>query len=90
MIISFIKDCTIFSVINIGYFAYLELNQRTKGIVFRPNEKNEKVLSIPSIKYFMIYPFTPFGLKVMWHPNNWTINYPVVMILSFGFYKYIL
>jgi hypothetical protein len=90
MIISFIKDCTIFSLINIGYFGYLELNPKTKGIVFRPNEKNEKVLSINSITYFMRYPFTPMGFKVMWHPNNWNINYPVVMILSFGFYKYIL
>lgn len=90
MLISFIKDCTVFSLINIGYFGYLELNSKTRGIVFRPNEKNEKVLSTSSIKYFMIYPFTPMGLQVMWNPNNWIINYPVVMMISFGFYKYIL
>ena len=90
MIINFIKDCTVFSLINIGYFAYLELNPKTRGIVFRPDQNNNKVLSISSMTNFMLFPFTQFGLSVMWHPNNWTINYPVVMIISFGFYKYIL
>jgi hypothetical protein len=84
------KDGIVFGIINIGYFTYLEMNPRSKGIVLRPNAENKKVLSIGSIKNFILFPFTKTGLTVMWKPENWDINYPVVMILSFGFIKLII
>ncbi len=90
MIFSLMKDGIVFGIINIGYFTYLEMNPRSKGIVLRPNAENKKVLSIGSIKNFILFPFTKTGLTVMWKPENWDINYPVVMILSFGFIKLII
>ena len=82
-----IRDFFVFGVINVGYFTYLEMNPRSKGIVLRPNAENKKVLSIGSIKNFILFPFTKTGLTVMWKPENWDVNYPVVMLLSFGCYK---
>jgi hypothetical protein len=82
-----IRDFFVFGVINVGYFTYLEMNPRTKGIVLRPNAENKKVLSIGSIKNFILFPFTKTGLTVMWKPENWDVNYTVVMVMTFGFYK---
>jgi hypothetical protein len=88
MLSQIIKDGIVFGIINIGYFTYLEMNPRTNGIVLRPNAENKKILSIGSIKNFIAFPFTPTGLPIMWKPENWDINYTVVMTMSFGIYKF--
>jgi hypothetical protein len=87
MITTVIKDLCAFSTISIAYLTYIELNPKTKGIVFRPNDKNEKILSIQSIKSFILFPLTETGLKCMWSPNNWDINFPFVTSIGFAIYK---
>ncbi len=87
MLSELFRDVFVFGIINVGYFTYLEMNPRTKGIVLRPNAENKKILSIGSIKNFITFPFTKTGLTVMWKPENFDVNYPVMMILSFGCYK---
>lgn len=90
MIINIIKDICAFSAITIGYFTYIELNPKTKGIVFRPNDKNEKILSLGSIKSFILFPLTETGLKNMWYPRNWDINFPLISTIGFAVYKKIM
>jgi len=87
MILNIIKDICAFSVITIGYFTYIELNPKTKGIVFRQNDKNEKKISIGSIKNFILFPLTETGLQFMWLPENWDINFPLIFTLGFTIYK---
>jgi hypothetical protein len=55
MVYSFVKDAIVFSALNICYFTYLEMNPGSKGIVIRPNAENKKVLSIGSIKNFILF-----------------------------------
>jgi hypothetical protein len=90
MLISLVKDCIFIGVLTIGYFTYIELNPKTKGIVFRPNDKNELVLSTNSIKGFILFPLTPEGLRIMWTPENYDINFPFILLTSYGIYKFIL
>jgi hypothetical protein len=90
MLISLIKDCIFISALTVGYFTYIELNPKTKGIVFRPNDRNELVLSTNSIKAFILFPFTSDGLKIMWTPQNYDINFPFILLTSFSIYKFIL
>jgi len=84
---SVIKDILAFGTINILYFIYVEYNNTTKGIVFRVNSKNEKIFAWESIKAFAMFPLTRAGIPLMWYPINWDINYPLVMLSSFGIYK---
>ncbi len=75
---------------NILYFTYIELNPKTPGIVFRYNDKNEKKLSLGSIKEFIIFPYTKLGRQILWYPENWDINHTVVIVGMFGIYKLLL
>ncbi len=90
MLISLVKDCVFIGSVTIAYFTYVELNPKTKGIVFRPNDRNELVLSTSSIKSFILFPLTSEGLKIMWKPENYDINFPMILLSSYGFYKFIL
>ncbi len=90
MLFSIVKDCIFLSTLTIGYFTYIELNPNTKGIVFRPNDRNELVLSTNSIKAFILFPLTKEGLKIMWKSENYDINFPLILISSYGIYKFIL
>ena len=85
-----IKDFIALSAISVGYFTYIELNPKTAGIVFRPNDKNEKILSLGSIQSFALFPFTEVGIQIMWKPENWDINFPFILIVNFLLYKTIL
>ncbi len=84
-----IKDLIALVSCNIIYFTYIELNPHTSGIVFRYNDKNEKYLSLSSIREFIIFPYKNQGLAVMWKPCNWDINHTVVISGLFGLYKLI-
>jgi hypothetical protein len=90
MLISLVKDCIFIGSVSIAYFTYIELNPKTKGIVFRPNDMNELVLSTASIKAFILFPLTREGLKVMWKYENYDINFPLILLSTYGFYKFIL
>jgi hypothetical protein len=90
MLISLVKDCIFLGALTIGYFTYIELNPKTKGIVFRPNDRNELVLSTNSIKAFILFPLTSDGLQIMWRPENYDINFPLILVSSYGIYKFIL
>ncbi len=83
----FIKDILAIITCNIIYFTYIELNSKTPGIVFRYDDKNEKQLSLGSIKEFILFPYTYFGRQIMWKPENWDINHTVVILGMFGIYK---
>jgi len=86
---SLIKDIMVCCGIHICYMTSLELNPKTKGTVIRPNDKGEKIISWGSMKEFMITPLKldkPFA-RELWKPKNWDINYPIVMLGSFGIYK---
>jgi hypothetical protein len=84
-----IKDILAIITCNILYFAYIELNSKTPGIVFRYNDKNEKQLSVGSIKEFIKFPYTYFGRQIMWKPENWDINHSIVILGMYGIYKVI-
>jgi hypothetical protein len=81
------KDILAIFVCNILYFTYIELNPKTPGIVFRYNDKNEKQLSLGSIKEFIKFPYTKLGIQILWYPENWDINHSVVILGMFGIYK---
>jgi hypothetical protein len=83
----FIKDILAIMTCNILYFTYIELNPKTPGIVFRCNDKNEKQLSLGSIKEFIIFPYTKLGRQILWKPENWDINHTVVIFGMFSVYK---
>jgi hypothetical protein len=84
-----ITDILAIITCNILYFVYIELNSKTPGIVFRYNDKNEKQLSLGSIKEFIKFPYTYFGRQIMWKPENWDINHTVVILGMYGIYKVI-
>jgi len=91
MILSIAKDVIAFGAINLAYFTALEVNPKTKGIVRRPDSENNKKFSPESIKEFMLSPFRcKPGTNELWKPQNWDINYPVVMVGCFGAYKCLL
>jgi hypothetical protein len=83
----FIKNALEIIACNILYFTYIELNPKTPGIVFRCNDKNEKQLSLGSIKEFIKFPYTVLGRQILWYPENWDINHSVVTFGMFGIYK---
>jgi hypothetical protein len=84
-----LKDIAILSTITLGHLTYIALNPKTKGIVFRPNDKNETILSLPSIFSFMTFPLTKEGL-ITWHPTLWDINYPIILCGFYGLSKFII
>jgi hypothetical protein len=84
-----IKDILVCCAVHIGYMTIIEINPKTRGTIIRPNDKGEKVISLGSMKEFML---TPFKLnnqvaRDLWKFKNWDINYPVVMFGSFVIYK---
>jgi hypothetical protein len=83
LFIYMLKDIGVIIAASVGYFSYIALNPKTKGIVFRPNDKNEIVLSLASIYIFATFPFTSDGIKLMWYPSCWDINYPFIVTVSY-------
>jgi hypothetical protein len=85
-----LRDIGIIITISVGYFSYIALNPKTKGIVYRPNDKNEMVLSLGSIYTFIMFPFTSDGVKLMWYPSCWDINYPFVVTMCYLSSKFVI
>lgn len=85
IVYTILKNVSLILVINLGYFVYLETNKSTRGLFIRPNDKGKKVISWISIWNFMTIPFTN---SILWKPENWDINYPIVIGSIFIISKY--
>lgn len=76
---SFVK-LNIFSMLI--YLIYLELNPKITGIWLRKNAFNKTVISLGSLKDYILYPFKEIKL---WYPKFWDLNIfvsvPIITII---------
>lgn len=84
-----LEDLCVFGVFNVLYATYLEVNPKMGGVIIRPNENGDKVISLKSYWHFIKQPFKSDNTgvqKELWKPKNWDINYFMsAIIFMFGY-----
>lgn len=68
------------------WLLYLQFDPKIGNVWLRPEHNNKLTFCFKSIINILKYPFQNIDL---WKINNWDLNYYIIFILTFLFFKFL-